>query len=148
MVSQNKINNRYYGSLTILIQIIMNPNIQKMFLGKYFRSKELFARLNLVQTIFSSKIQFGSNWSNNIKTGTNTKGFLVNINSTINPSVYKKIGTRNYWIINNLEIWNYLTVSLELKAESSYTSTNIILNRIYFGLNKRTITLSCSIHTG
>jgi hypothetical protein len=40
----------------------------------------------------------------------------VNINSTIDPSAYKEIGTRNYWINNNLEIWNCLTVSLGLKA--------------------------------
>jgi hypothetical protein len=56
--------------------------------------------------------------SNDIRIGTSIKGFLVNINSTIDPSAYKKIGTKNYWINNNLEIWNYLTISLGLKAES------------------------------
>jgi hypothetical protein len=45
--------------------------------------------------VFSGKY-FGLNWSNDIKIGTNTKGFLVNNNSTIDLSVYKKIGIKNY----------------------------------------------------
>jgi hypothetical protein len=46
-------------------------------------AKNYLLRLNLIQSTFSSKIQFESNWSNNIRIGTNTKGFLVNINSAI-----------------------------------------------------------------
>jgi hypothetical protein len=56
---------------------------------------------------------------------------LVNINSAIDPSAYKEIGTRNCWINNSLEIWNCLTVSLGLKTEISYNPTNITLIRMY-----------------
>jgi hypothetical protein len=48
----------------------------------------------------------------------------------IDPSAYKEIGTRNYWI-NCLEIWNYLIVLLGLKTEIGYTPTNITLVRMY-----------------
>jgi hypothetical protein len=47
-----------------------------------------------------------------IRGGTSVKGFLVNINSAIDPSTYKEIGTRSYWINNCLEIWDHLSVSL------------------------------------
>jgi hypothetical protein len=39
---------------------------------------------------------------------------LLNISTAIDPLAFKEIGTENYWINNNLEIWNYLTVLLEL----------------------------------
>jgi hypothetical protein len=93
--------------------------------------KNYILRLNLVQSIFSSRIQFESNWSEGIRSGTSVKGFLVNINSTIDPSAYKEIGTMNYWINNCLEIWNHLSVSLGLKTETGYTPVNITLVRIY-----------------
>jgi hypothetical protein len=54
--------------------VIGNNGIIKVFSRKYFESKELFAWTNLVQLTFSSKIQFGSNWSNDIRFGTSTKG--------------------------------------------------------------------------
>jgi hypothetical protein len=60
-----------------------------------------------------------------------TKGFLVNINSAIDPSTYNEIGTKNYWINNSLKIWNCLTVSLGLKTEFCYTPINIILIGMY-----------------
>jgi hypothetical protein len=66
--------------------------------------KNYILRLNLVQSSFSSRIQFESNWSEGIRSGTSVKGFLVNINSAIDPSTYKEIGTMNYWINNCLEI--------------------------------------------
>jgi hypothetical protein len=59
------------------------------------------------------------------------KGHLININSFVDPSAYKEISIRSYWISNNLEIWNYLTLLLGSKAETCYTPTSLILNRIY-----------------
>jgi hypothetical protein len=93
--------------------------------------KNYLLRLNLVQSTFSSRIQFESNWSEGIRSGTSVKGFLVNINSAIDPSAYKEIGTKNYWINNCLEIWNHLSVSLGLKIETGYTPSNVTLVRIY-----------------
>jgi hypothetical protein len=55
---------------------------------------------------------------------------LLNINSAIDPSLYKEIDIKSYWINNNLEIWNYLTVLLGLRTKTGYTSRSIILNRI------------------
>jgi hypothetical protein len=52
---------------------------EKCFQENILEAKNYFLRLNLVQTTFSSKIQFGSNWSNDIRIETNTKGFLVKI---------------------------------------------------------------------
>jgi hypothetical protein len=104
---------------------------EKCFQENILEVKNYLLRLNLVQTTFNSKIQFGPNWLNDIRIRIIRKDFLVNINSAIDPSAYKEISTKNYWINNNLEIWNCLTVLLGLKAESDYTPTNIISNRMY-----------------
>jgi hypothetical protein len=53
---------------------------------RILEAKNYLLRLNLVQSTFSSKIQFGSNWSNDIRIGISTKDHLVNINSAIDPS--------------------------------------------------------------
>jgi hypothetical protein len=42
------------------------------------KAKNYFFRLNLVPSTFSTRIQFGSIWSNDVRIGTSTKGFLVN----------------------------------------------------------------------
>jgi hypothetical protein len=65
------------------------------------------------------------NGQTTLRIGTSTKGFLVNINSAIDPSAYKEIGTKNCWINNSLEIWKCLTVSSGLKTEIGYSNTKI-----------------------
>jgi hypothetical protein len=52
--------------------------------------------------------------ANDIRFGSSTKGHLINISTAIIPSTFKKIGTKSYWVNNNIEIWNYLTVILGL----------------------------------
>jgi hypothetical protein len=78
-------------------------------------------RLKLIQSIFSSKIQIESNWSEGIRVGRSVKGVFVNISSVTNILTYKEIGTRSYWINNYLGIWNNISVSLGLKSKSGYT---------------------------
>jgi hypothetical protein len=54
-----------------------------------------------------SRIRFGSNWLNNIRFGTNTKGHLLNISTAIDPSAFKEIGIRNMELFNSfIEIKN------------------------------------------
>jgi hypothetical protein len=55
---------------------------------------------------------------------------VISIGNSIDPSNFKETGTRNYWINNNIDIWNSLTVVLGLKLETGYTPTN--LNRLRF----------------
>jgi hypothetical protein len=70
----------------------INQIYEKCFHENVLNVKNYLLRLNLVQSIFSSRIQFESNWSDSIRIGTSTKGILININSAIDPSAYKEIG--------------------------------------------------------
>jgi hypothetical protein len=59
----------------------------KIFSKKYFgRRKNHLLRTNLVHVTIGSRIRFWLNWSNDIRFGTSTKGHLISITLTINPS--------------------------------------------------------------
>jgi hypothetical protein len=60
-------------------------------------------RTNLIYIIVGLRIKFGSNWSRDIRFGKSAKGHLLNVSIAIDPSAFKGIGIRNYWVNNNLE---------------------------------------------
>jgi hypothetical protein len=59
---------------------------------------------------------------------------VISIGNSIDPSNFKEIGTRHYWINNSIDIWNSLTVVLGFKLETGYTPTKLNLVRIYKNL--------------
>jgi ribosomal protein S8E len=69
----------------------------------------------------TSRITMNSNHSNYVRSGISTKGQVISIGNLIDFSNFKKIGTRNYWINNNINIWNSLTIVLKLKLKTGYT---------------------------
>jgi hypothetical protein len=56
---------------------------------------------------------------------------MNSIGNLIDPSNFKKIGMRNYWINNSIDIWNSLTVLLGLKMETGFTPVKMALLRLY-----------------
>jgi hypothetical protein len=79
-------------------------------------------------------------WSSDIKFKTSTKGHLLNISIAIDPSAFKEIGTRKYWINNNLEIWNYLS-SIRFKGRNILECTKFYFGKIRKYLYKVIINL-------
>jgi hypothetical protein len=59
-------------------------------------------------------IIFIHNWSENVKIGTCNRGLVMNLAAGIDPSAYREIGTRKYWVNNNLVIWNWLATKTKL----------------------------------
>jgi hypothetical protein len=62
--------------------------------------------------------------------GISTKGQVISIGNSIDPSNFKEIGTKNYWVNNIIDIWNYLTVLLGLKMEVGFTPLKMALLRL------------------
>jgi hypothetical protein len=40
----------------------------------------------------------------------------------INPSAYREVHTRKYWVNNNLVIWNWLVTKTRVKIEKTENS--------------------------
>jgi hypothetical protein len=66
-----------------------------------------------------------------MRSGISTKGQVISIGNSIDLSNFKEIGTKNYWINNSIDIWNFLIVLLVLKLEVNFTSFKLILLRLY-----------------
>jgi hypothetical protein len=52
----------------------------------------------------SSKITLNLNHFDVIRSGVSTKGQVVSIGKFIDPTNFKEIGTKNYWINNSVNI--------------------------------------------
>jgi hypothetical protein len=79
----------------------------------------------------TARVFIKSNHSNEVRNGICAKGQVISIGNSIDPSNFKEIWTRDYWINNSISIWNSLTVMLGLKIENGYTSTKLNSVRIY-----------------
>jgi hypothetical protein len=78
------------------------------------RNWQHILRKNLAYFPMSSRITLNSNCFDVIRSGVSTKGQVVSIGNSIDPTNFKEIGTKNYWINNSVNIWNNLTVQLQL----------------------------------
>jgi hypothetical protein len=88
-------------------------------------------RKSLTYFPMTSRVIINSNHSNMIRSGVSTKGQVISIGNSIDPSNFKEIGTRNYWINNSIDIWNSLTVLLGAKMETGFTPVKMTLLRLY-----------------
>jgi hypothetical protein len=79
----------------------------------------------------TTRVYIKSNHSNNIKSGVCAKGQVICIGNSIDPSNFKEVGTKDYWVNNSITIWNSLTVMIGLKIENGYKPTKLSLVRIY-----------------
>jgi hypothetical protein len=79
----------------------------------------------------TTRVFMRSNNSNRIRNAVCIRGQIISIGNSIDPSNFKEIGTKDYWINNSLTIWNSLTVMLGFKIENGYTPTKLNLVRIY-----------------
>jgi hypothetical protein len=68
----------------------------------------------------TSRVIMNLNHSNIIRSKINTKSQVISIGNSIDPSNFKEIGTKNYWINNSIDIWNSLIVLLGFKLETGY----------------------------
>jgi hypothetical protein len=59
-------------------------------------------RKSLTYFSMTSRVTVNSNHSDMVS----TKGQVISIGNSIDPSNFKEIGTRNYWINNSIDIWN------------------------------------------
>jgi hypothetical protein len=79
----------------------------------------------------TTRVFIKSNHSEESKNGVCAKGQVINIGNSIGPSNFKEIRTKDYWVNNNISIWNSLTVMLGCKIENGYKPTKLNLIRIY-----------------
>jgi hypothetical protein len=113
------------------INIDVSELYDKCFENNLTLTKNCFLKKSLIYFPMTSRVTMNSNHSNYAKSGVSTKGQVISIGNSINPSNFKKIGTKNYWVNNSINIWNSLTIALKLKLKTGYTPTKLNLVRIY-----------------
>jgi hypothetical protein len=113
------------------INVDVSELYDKCFENNLTLTKNCVLKKSLTYFPMTTKVFMKSNHSNEIRNGICTKDQIINIGNSIDPSNFKEIGTRDYWINNSISIWNLITVMLGLKIENGYTPTKLNLVKIY-----------------
>jgi hypothetical protein len=113
------------------INIDISELYDKCFENNLTVAKNCVLKKSLTYFPMTTRVFMKSNHSEHVRNGLCAKGQVISIGNSIDPSNFKEIGTRDYWINNSLSIWNSLTVMSGCKVENGYTPTKINLVRIY-----------------
>jgi hypothetical protein len=113
------------------INIKISTTYDKRFKENLTLTKNCVLWKSLAYIPISSRVTLNSNYTNMTRIGISTKGQVISIVTSIDPTNFKEIGTKNYWINNSVNIWNRLTFLLGLKMEIGYTPTKMVLIRLY-----------------
>lgn len=100
---------------------------EKTYKDNITMEKSYVTILNFVCEEVVPRIVFQSNWKNEQKMELGTKNFLVNITPIINPTNFKEISTKNYWMNKNFEI------------VGNYFNKNMYISLFWIEFNKRII---------
>jgi hypothetical protein len=103
----------------------------KCFQDNLTLTKNCILKKSLAYFPMTSRVTLTSNHMDAMRSGISTKGQVISIGNSIDPSNFKEIGTKNYWINNSTDIWNSLTVLLGLKLEVGFTPFKLALLKLY-----------------
>jgi hypothetical protein len=86
----------YQHWFPVHVNIEISAAYDKCFKENLMTTKNCVLKKSLTYIPMSFKITLNSNYSNMIRSGISTKGQVISIENSINPTHFKEIGTKNY----------------------------------------------------